>query len=63
MVFVYFLIGSAQVTLCNFCAYIEYITPNLLLALGHAAKMEVEKRNNNSKGRGRKCHEAWNKTL
>ena len=35
------LIGSAQVTLCNFCAYIEYITSNLLLALGHAAKMEV----------------------
>jgi hypothetical protein len=56
-------IGSAQVTLCNFYAYMEYITSYLLLALGHAAKMEVVKRNDKSKGCARKCHEAWNKAL
>ena len=59
MACMYIPIGSAQVTLCNFCAYIEYITSNLLLALGHAAKMGVVKRNSNSKGCGRKYHEEW----
>jgi hypothetical protein len=41
----------------------EDITSYLLLALGHAAEMEVVKRNNKSKGCARKCHEAWNKAL